>query len=647
MDKLRKDPFKALAAYKTEGDGDKLAKLLEKASAAYYNTGESLLSDDIFDMAKDHLTKIAPSHPFLQQVGAPIAAGDKVTLPYWMGSMDKIRDDPKALDKWVDKYDGEYVISDKLDGNSGMIVYDSQLKPKMYSRGDGKVGQDISHLLPFIQGVPKKGVVTTPGLAVRGELIISKKNWDTISDLGANARNVVAGALHKKKPKPEIATKIDFVAYDMVNPRTTKPSVSFDALAKLGFIVVSHKTLSKKDLTMDNLSKILMDRRNSSPYECDGIIVAHNENHPIVANSNPKYAFAFKSILTHDEAEVVVSHIEWNVSKDGYIKPTIYFPPVTIAGAKIQRATGFNGSFIETNQIGPGSRIVIIRSGDVIPHVVRVLTPAASGKPQMPEIPFEWTDTHVDIVAAEKDGAEQRQRTLEHFSKTLDIPFVAAGTLKKLVDAGFDTIPRLLSITEADLLKIDGFKKVSAAKVAKSLKDVRESVTCVQMMAASNIFGRGMGEKKLQVIVKALPQILERQKPSRAELVAIEGVGPATVDSFLNGLTAFFALMDEMNMPCRSVSTKTKPSDVAHQDKPQQAKPLNNITVVFTGFRAKDWEEAITAAGGKVTTSVSRNTTMIVAADPSENSSKLEKARELNIPIMSKTQFAQEYGFTS
>lgn len=658
MEELKKNPLLALASYKTSKDADKLAALLQEASDAYYNRGQPMLPDDIFDMAKEHLESIAPKHPFLTQVGAPIAEGEKVQLPFWMGSMNKIKDSEKDLLKWVAKYPkGAYVISDKLDGNSAMLVYGTTKNEgglRMVSRGDGTVGQDISQLIPHIQGIPKAADVP-PGMAVRGELIIAKKDWDTIRHVGANARNVVAGALHRKVPDANIAKFIQFVAYDVVFPRNQKPSDAFQTLTGLGFIVVHHTVLpDKSQVTLEHLSQILMDRRKNSPYECDGIIVAHNDVHRIVKGTNPSYAFAFKSIHTHEEAEVVVSHVEWNISKDGYIKPTVIFPAVSIAGVKIQRATGFNGAFIESHKIGPGARIVIIRSGDVIPHVVRVLTPAASGAAQMPDAAYEWTDTHVDIMVRDKDSLEQRIRTLEHFAKTLDIPNVAAGTLKKLTQAGFDTIPKLLAITEADLLKIEGFKSVSAKKVANAVRDVREKATCVQMMAASNLFGRGMGEKKLQMIVKALPQILERKLPSVEELQTIEGVGPSTADSFHEGVATFFKLMDELSMPCRATTTTAarhtydKDEIVAQMENmtiqtTKSHADLSKLVVVFTGFRAKEWEAAITTAGGKVTTSVSKNTTHVVAADPTENSSKLEKARTLGIPILTKPDFAKTY----
>jgi DNA ligase (NAD+) len=643
---LRTQPLAALAKYRTARDANRLAALLTRASDAYYNAGDPLLPDDIFDMAKDRLEALAPKHAFLKQVGAPIGAREKVPLPYWMGSMNKIKDSERDLVKWVAKYpNGTYVWSDKLDGNSAMVVYQNG-SVRMYSRGDGTIGQDISHLVPHVQGVPLPSDALPAGLAVRGELILSKDAWDAIRHVGANARNVVAGALHRKTPDPSVASRIEFVAYDMVHPRKARPIEALAQLSALGFRVVHHARLTKEELTPSTLSRILADRRAHSPYECDGIIVAHNEAHRIVKGANPSYAFAFKSILTHDEAEVVVSHVEWKVSKDGYLKPTIFFPPVQVAGVTIQRATGFNGAFIERHVIGPGARIVIIRSGDVIPHVVRVLTPASAGTAQMPAVPYRWTETHVDVLVQEQDGIEQRIRTLQHFVKTLDVPHIAAGTARKLAEAGFDTLPKLMRITKNDLLRIDGFKETSATKVHAAIQDVRARATCVQLMAASNIFGRGLGEKKLQAIAKGLPQILRGELPPLDELKALDGVGPATAKLFHEGLRAFFVLLKEMDMPCRYAAAPR--SDPIPTDEPAgpRHKNLAALVVVFTGFRNKAWEEAITAAGGKVTTSVSKNTTHVVAANPSEGGSKIEKARALpHIRILSRDEFASQFGF--
>lgn len=630
LEQLFANPSKVVATW----DVERIADWLKVASDAYYNDGEPIMSDDMFDMLKDALQKRAPSHPFLKEIGAPVLAENKVTLPYWMGSLDKIRDDPKQLQKWKATHPGDVVISDKLDGNSAMLVHTSA-GLRMYSRGNGSVGQDISHLIPFVKGIPPN---MPTGMAVRGELIICKKNWDRLKHVGANARNVVAGAMHRKQADPKLAFFIDFVAYELLSPRSMKMSDQMLHLQEHGFIVVHHLSKPHADVSIESLSQILIDRRNASPYECDGIVIVQDTVHKLINGKNPTYGFAYKSILTHDEAEVVVSHIEWNISKDGYIKPTVVFPPVVLSGAKLQKVTAFNAGFVEKNMLGPGSKITIIRSGDVIPYIVSVSSPAAAGKPSMPDIPYEWTDTRVDIRAV-GETQDQKVRVLEHFASSLDLPNVATGTLKKLVNHGFDTIPKLLAITLEDLLKIEGFQKTSANNVLKGLQKARNA-SCTELMAATNTFGRGLGKKKLDMIVKALPSIVHQKAPSKEELLNVPGIGDNTATSFLNGLPRFFEMMKDLKLQCEPRSIQAaqaaQTSQAAESD---SRKSVHDLRVVFTGFRYSTWEQAIESQGGKVLTSVSKNVQLVVAADPDNTSSKLTKARELGIPIISYISF--------
>ena len=650
MDALQKNPAHALLNYK-KTNADDLADLLRKASDAYYHPSRSrgsgpIISDEVFDIALDHLRKIAPKHAFLDEVGAPLT-DNKVKLPFWMGSLDKIKDDgEKIITKFLSEYPGDYVVSHKLDGNSGLLVFDGvKGTPKLYSRGNGTEGQDLTKMLDYIKlpKVSRSNYQST--LAIRGELIISKRNWAAMSDKGANARNVVAGALHAKTPDADIAKRIDFVVYELLEPKMSF-SEGLAFLQELGFLVVDHQPFTRPEITIENLSKVLVRERESAAYEIDGIVVTHDDEHKIVKGKNPKHAFAFKSILTHEEAEVLVSGVEWRVSKDGYIKPTVVFPSVNLNGVNIQRATGNNASFIEKNGIGVGARIVIIRSGDVIPKVIRVTRAA---KPMMPEIPYKWNDTHVDIMV-ESDTAtpEQKLRNLEHFAKSLSIKNVAAGTLKKLVDAGNDNVGALLKLTVADVMKIDGFQKTSATKVVTALREVKKA-SCIDMMVASNIFGRGLGERKIKPIVKAFPQIMKGEAPTLSELKGIDGVGDVTGKAFLAGLSAFFVFMQDIGMPCRDTlaapSSQSPPSAPSAPLKPQ-ASPKASATfdfkgsvIVFTGFRNKEWEGKVEEAGGKVSTSISGKTTLVVAADPHDTSTKLKKARDLGIKIVSKEEF--------
>jgi NAD-dependent DNA ligase len=628
LDNLKKNPQAVLATL----NADQVADILEQASIAYYNTSTALISDDLFDLIKAHLKKIAPAHPYLKKIGAPVL-GEKAKLPYWMGSLDKIRDDPKALAKWKAKYEGNVVVSDKLDGNSAMVVYEKG-SVRMYSRGDGVQGQDISHIIPFLRTVPKHGSVPV-GTAVRGELIISKRNWAPISHMGANARNMVAGVMHSKTPDATVASRVEFVAYDLLAPRNTKLSMSLQSVAQMGFKVVHNEIMDPINLTSENLSDTLIRRRRDSKYEIDGIVVIHDEVHKIVKGKNPQYGFAFKSILTHEEAEVIIRSVEWNASKDGYLKPLVHFDTVVLAGAKISKATGFNAQFIEKHAIGPGSRLVIIRSGDVIPHILRVLSPSSAGTPSFPDVPYKWNDTSVDIMV-EGETSDVKLRRMEHFCATLEAKNVAAGTLRKLYDHGVDSIPKLLALKEEDVLKMDGFQKTSAQRVVAGLQAVKNA-PCEDLMVASNLFGRGFGKKKIALLIQHFPQILERKVPTAAEVENVGGIGATTARAFLAALPSFYKFLDDVKLSCKP----TKPATPSKS--PSRSHNFQGMTIVFTGFRNKDWEAMVTSHGGKMGSSVSKSTSLVVAADPNETSGKIQKARELNVHVISKQEFAQEY----
>jgi NAD-dependent DNA ligase len=617
-------------AYLENHSNEKIAKLLKEASFQYYK-GTPVISDDIFDIVKNYLTEHEPSNPVLQEIGAPVY-GEKVKLPYWMGSLDKIREDEAALEKWKSKHAGHAVVSDKLDGNSAMLVY-SPKKIKMYSRGDGLMGQDISQLIPLIQGIPKK--LDFPHYAVRGELIISKELWKS-KGKGANARNAVAGVMNSKHPDKDLASIVEFVAYEQLQPRASA-SDGFEVMSEFGFKVAHNIQMKTSELSMESLSKILMDRRKESLYEIDGIVVFHDDTHNQVVGKNPSYAFAFKSILTHEEAEVIVKEVTWNASKDGYLKPLIHFDPVVLAGASIQKATGFNGQYIDTHTIGPGSRIVIIRSGDVIPHIVRTLTKSSSGKPSFPDVPYEWNDSHVDIMLKDKSKSDDVNiKRMTYFAKTLEMKGVGEGVVERLYKNGINTIKKLLNVTVEQLIKMEGFQKKSAEKVVAEIKTALTKADCLTFMDASNLFGRTIGEKKLKLIVSRFPKILEGNKPTETELSYVDGVGPVTAKQFLDGLPDFFEFMDDIGVSCTKLTVVAPP--------PVSSKPsLADLTVVFTGMRDKELEAEIESRGGKIGSSVSKKTSVVVAKDPSDETGKVKTAKELGVKVVDFETFRKNY----
>lgn len=610
---------------------DEIATLLRKASFQYYK-GTPVLSDDIFDIVVDYLQKKNPKNPVLKEIGAE-TFGKKVELPYFMGSLDKVRENESALDKWKSKYKGSSIISDKLDGNSALLVVKDS-KYKLYSRGDGTMGQDITHIVHLIQNIPK-GLTN---IVVRGELIISKAKWKVLYEKGkgANARNAVAGVMHASKPDKELAEAVDFVCYELIEPRL-KPSDAFKELEKQKFSVAYHNTIENKTITMEHLSNILIKRRSESDYEVDGIVIYHNDMYEIVKGKNPDYAFAFKSILTHEEAEVIVKEVEWNASKDGYLKPIIKFDPVVIAGASIQKATGFNAQFIEKHTIGAGSHIIIIRSGDVIPHVHKILSKSSSGKPSMPSVEYEWNDTHVDILLKDKfKASDVMVKRMIYFAKTLEMKGVGPGIVERLHSNGINTFKKFINVKVEELLKIEGFQKKSAEKVVNEIKESVNKADCLTFMIASNLFGRSIAEKKLKLILENFPKIPDGYKPSQSELSKVDGIGPITATQFLEGLPLFFDFMKELGIDCIMKKVEEVKEVVGK-------KSLEGLVVVFTGIRVKELEEEIEARKGKVGSSVSSKTSVVVAKNPSEETGKVKSAKDLGIPIVTVDEFKKKY----
>ena len=623
---LLKDPVNYL---KTKNKKD-IVSFLEECDKAFFNTSSTLVSDDMYDLVKNYLKKLDPKNPYFKRVGADEET--KVKLPYWMGSLDKIKDDEKAIDSWKKKYKGPAIVSDKLDGIS-CLFYKNDNDIKIYTRGNGIEGQDISHLRNYIT-FPN---VTETKFAIRGELIISRSNWEKIKDIGSNARNVVAGAIHSKILNKTILGNIEFLAYDIMYPEM-KIEDSFNYFTRNNIKCAYYKLLEESDINLQSLSKQLESRRKDSEYEVDGIVIYNNKQHKLVNGKNPKYAFAFKSILTHEQAEVIVTDVEWNVSMHKYMKPIIKFNEVVISGVKIQKATGFNGKFINDNIIGPGSRIVIIRSGDVIPHVLKVLSVSSNGKPKMPENKYRWTDTQIDIILDEEGkNKDQDIKSYTYFMSKLDVGLVKESTIKKMYENGFDTLEKILKVKVEDLVSLEGFQVRSATKIVENFQKIKEA-ECDLLLDASNILGRGFALKKIKLISDKYPlnKKAEILKLTVDDLLKIDGIGNVNAKQFVENIKKFYEFLDKIGYKC---------------DKEEVKKELVNVKTVlkdkkfiFTGFRNKDWEKLITDSGGKIVTSVSKTVDYLVVKNKTDKSGKIDKANELGVKILDMGEFEKMIG---
>ena len=610
-----------------------LVKILKEADDAYHNKGKNIMTDEQYDLIKDRLKNISPKNPYFKLVGFKPPEKMKMKLPYSLGSQNKIKyGNIKELDNWFSKFNkpNEYVISEKLDGISCLFINDNGIK--IFTRGDGIYGTDISFIKDIIK-FPKK---IPEGFAVRGELLLSKKNWELLKDMGANARNVVAGIINSKTINKKVLEKIDYVVYDVFNERM-KNEDALKLAKKLKFKIAKYKVV-KSLLTNEKLFELLKDFKKNSDYEIDGIVITHNKPYDIKNGDNPPYSFAFKSNELLDVAEVIVNNVEWNISKDRYMKPVVQFNPVQLNGVVIKQATGFNADFIEKNKIGIGSIIKIQRSGEVIPHIISIIKEADNGLPMMPTINYKWNKTHIDIIAELDDkNREVDIKNFTFFMKSLKIKGVSIGILTKLYDNGFDSLKKIIHITKDEVLKIDGFKDKSASNLIEALDEINKK-NCNEIMIASNIIGRGLGEKKLELILKNYPDICQNKKKGLEikieDLMKINGMGELTSQLFKNNLEKFYEFYEDLGFKLKKINVKTIVNKGI----------FLNVYFVFTGFRSDELEKFIKDNGGEVENSITSKTNYLIMKDRNKITNKIEKAIEKGVKIISKDDFIAQHG---
>jgi len=466
---------------------------------------------------------------------------------------------------------------------------------------------------------------------VRGELIVSKENYERVKEGKRGARQMVSGLANQKTLTAEriaMMRLIEFVAYEVIVPEALTPSAQFTLLDKHStFHTASWSTAAA--VSIESLSEVLTERKEATAYEIDGVIVAHDAVYPRIAGKNPEHAFAFKMSFAEQQATTEVIAVLWEASKDGYIKPTVQFEPVNISGVTIQYATGFNAAFIHNNGIGPGAFLDIVRSGDVIPYIKKVQSPSPTG-PQMPAGDWHWNETHVDAVRDDISGnTEVQKRILLYFAQTLEIAFCGEGNITKLFAAGIRTIPQLVHVKVGEIKS--QFAPASAKKLVESVQEAVAKATVVEWAVGSSLFGRGIGTKRL---LPAFAIVAEHRgaKDLLDRIAAIDGWSRASATGFVERLPAFDAFMTAIGIVPR---LKTPPV--------KRTGPLSEAVVLFTGFHPADLEAIVVTKGGEVADGWSKRVTMLVIKDASISNEKTKKAVATGIPVLVADEFRAKY----
>lgn len=605
---------------------------LKLVSDRQYYEGDSCdLEDFQYDMLKETLQRRDPN--YTPPVGSKIREGEnRVRLPFWLGSMDKIKpEDTRELDRWLSREKNEeYVIEDKLDGVSCLLVVKNK-KLKLYTRGDGVVGADISYLAQYFKSIPKN---IREYIAVRGELVMKKAVFmERYSGEYANARNMVAGRVGGKKIR-EGLRDIDFVAYEIVDlDICMDPYSQIQYLLSLGFKTVNYDVVSS--INCNSLSEMFINFKDRSEYEIDGVVVQPNVYKERNTSGNPDYAFAFKMRMDENSAVVEVLDVEWSVSKWGVLKPRVSISPVSLGGVTISYSSGFNAKYIYSNRIGPGAVIRITRSGDVIPYITDVISQAK--EPAMPDISYFWNETGVDISTEELEDISEVKRMSSFFSG-MGIKHVSEATVNKMYSHGLVTLVHILSSSKSELEDIDGFGERLAERTYDNIHSGLQDVELSLVLGASGIFGFGFGIKKIKSLLSSIPDILVIYKNYTREemlekVMSVEGYSDKSSRKIVDNL-------DRANDFINSLSpyVKFKSSDVSSSG------IFDSMKFCLSGFRDAELEKEIVKRGGKMVTSVSKNTSVVIVKVLDSNpSGKVKKALDLGKEVMTKESFEERY----
>ncbi len=658
---------------------EQLVERINLWNHAYYVLDDPLVSDAVYDQAFRELLALEAENPELvspesptQRVGAkPIDEFKKVEHGVKMLSLANAFSIEETYD-FFDKAAKELDVAPeslaiysepKLDGLAITIHYHHGLLSYAATRGDGQVGEDVTHNIKTIKSVPLKLATDSPPekLEVRGEVFMPKAAFEKLNRLAeqqnskvfVNPRNAAAGTVRQMNPKIAAARDLQFIPYSVGEyqgeSEFTRHSEMIEYLISLGFRRNPHCYAFSGSFDAFTQNYQLMETvRLTLPMEIDGVVYKIDD----LATQNalgfisrcPKWAIARK--FPAQQATTQLLDVDFQVGRTGVLTPVARLEPVFVAGVTVSNATLHNMDEINRLGLCIGDNVEIQRAGDVIPKVVKVIEQGENRLPiTMPErCPVcDSVVTRIEGQAAFRctgglSCAAQAAERIEHYASRRCMNIINLGTrlVEILHDKGvLKTIADIYKIKAEDIAALEGQGEKSAQNVLDSI-EASKTTKLSTFLAALGIpdVGEG-GSKNVAKYFKNLPAI---QAASFEELMQVPDVGPVTAKSIVD----FF--QDEKNQAIIAdiISAGVNWEDEQHQ--PAQAQPLAGQTWVLTGTMAMPRQEAkalLESLGAKVAGSVSKKTDCVVAG--AEAGSKLAKARELGIRVMNEAEFLAEF----
>ena len=648
------------------GEIKELREKLNENARLYYTLDASTMSDYEYDRLYRRLQELEAAHPEEITPDSPTQrVGDAV-----LNDFAEVRH-PVPLESLEDVFNGdevkgflskvletlpraEYSVEPKVDGLSVALEYRDGQFYQGATRGDGRVGEDVTGNLRTVRSIPKNLPEKLPRLIVRGEVYMARSVFDRINEelelegkpLLANPRNAAAGSLRQKDPKVCAKRQLDIAVFNLqlVEGRSfATHSETLDYLREQGFPVIPHTVLRDPEEILEQIQK-LGDNRMDFPYDIDGAVVKLNDlsDRSILGSTAkcPKWAVAYK--YPPEQKESRVADIVVQVGRTGVLTPKAVLEPVRLAGTTVTNATLHNQDYITEKDIRIGDTVVVQKAGEIIPEIVSVV------KEKRPEgtRPYHLPDKcpvcgaavlrDPDGAAVRCTGAEcpaQLLRNMIHFASrdAMDIDGVGPAVLQQLIESGLVSNPADLYDLRAEQLEgLDRMGKKSAQNAVDAITRSKEN-DLWRLIFALGI--RQVGAKAAKILATHFGSMDGLRRATAEELTEIDDVGAVTADYITHWMQSdqaadLLARLQKagVNMEC-------------HQELVDRR--FAGMTFVLTGaltrFTREEAGEMIELRGGKVSSSVSKKTTYVVAGENA--GSKLKKAGELGVSVLSEEEF--------
>lgn len=652
---------------------EKLKTLINDYRYHYHVLDESIMSEAAADSLKHDLSQleeqypefITPDSPTQRVAGKPLDKFQKVTHASRMISLADVFSESEIRDwvarnyKLVDQGTEFTFFTDiKMDGLAMSLHYENGIFKQAVTRGDGLVGEDVTMNVKTIQNIPLKLNLDNPPehLEVRGEVIIFKQDFEKLNQMQAklgekpfaNPRNLAAGTVRQLDPRIAASRPLRFMAYDLVTPDLPTHQEAYVFLRQIGF------QTSGQDHVYTHLNEVFAEIKHLGQvrgdflFNTDGMVIKINDRKIYselgIVGKTPRAAVAFK--YPAEESTSKVRDIVISIGRTGAATPVAILDPVEIAGSTVRHATLHNSDEIAKLDIRIGDTVIVYKAGDIIPKIKEVLlTLRPDGtepfnyekalKNQYPELEFERPDGEVVYRVKGQDSDFILRRNLEYFAskQALNIEGLGEKNVNLLVDAGLlKSLVDLYRLQKSDLIKLERFGELSATKLLNAIEGTKQA-PLAKFITALGI--RHVGAQTAVALADAFQSLEALRDATEEELLKIPDIGLTVSESIL----AYFADEDNLKQLDDFASLGVHPIYINHDNAPLKGQSFV-VTGTLTDMGREEAEDLLREKGATVTSSVTKNTTALIAgAKP--GASKVTKAEKLGIKIISEAEFRE------